>query len=58
MNFWTIGCADSYLTAQARAGKNAMRPPFAHRSAVPASFTASPQQRGLNSMDDELRLED
>ena len=31
-----------------------MRPPFAHRSAVPASFTASPQQRGLNSMDDEL----
>src|SRR5712671_4492400 len=54
VNLWTVGCADSRLTAPARSpmdkpGKTpCVSPHLAHRSALPTNFTALQQQQGMN----------
>ena len=53
MNLWTVGCADSRLTAQARSpmdkpGKtHGVSPTLPTGRRLPTSFTA-PQQQGMN----------
>ena len=54
MDLWTVGCADSRLTAQARspmdkAGKtHGVSPALTTGRRLPTSFTAPQQQLGLN----------
>ena len=54
MNLWTVGCADARLTAQARSpmdkmGKAPCVSPISPTGRrLSTSFTASPQQQGLN----------
>ena len=54
MNLWTVGCADPRLTAQARSpmdkpGKTqCVSPTLPTGRRLPTSFTAPPQQHGMN----------
>src|SRR6266581_472316 len=54
MNLWTVGCADPRLTAQARSpmdkpGKtHGVSPGLPTGRRLPTSFTAPPQQHGMN----------
>src|SRR5207244_9933796 len=54
VNLWTVGCADSRLTAQARSpmdkpGKtHGVSPTLPTGRRLPTSFTAQQQQQGMN----------
>ena len=54
MNLWTVGCADPRLTAQTRSpmdkpGKTrCVSPTLPIGRRLPTSFTAPPQQHGMN----------